>query len=336
MLPNDIQLAVQATRPSAGRSRQLLVPIHREQHPRYGLVEVTPDDVTRYARHFAEGIKTYHGRLPFTIDHDESRGAAGWITSVEPGPDGLWGDVEWTPSGVEAIESQQYPFISPEWLDAWTDPVTQQTYTDVFEGASLVVRPQFRDLPPAVVQHYSEDPAPTVWVVERKMPDKPAGDQPATQSADPAALATDEAVSKTFAEADVTDLRRQFAERDATIASQQARIAAMERGEQKRQFSEVAESLTFAESHRLAPASREALAEFGADLHQVSPDLARRFGELLPGLKTYQVGEHGLSGEAATTKTVEIDPDLKRFAEDNGLDSEVVKAAQEGNTTWRR
>jgi hypothetical protein len=172
---SQAQLAVQAARPVATgaggqpRSHQLLVPLHREVHPRYGPIEITHDDVARMAQHFADGVKTYAGKVPFSIEHDETRGAAGWITGVEAGPEGLWGEVAWTPSGVKAIDEQQFPFISPELLCSWTDPVTQLTYRDVFEGASLVVRPEFRDLPPAVVQHYSEDPAPTVWVVEKPM-----------------------------------------------------------------------------------------------------------------------------------------------------------------------
>src|ERR1035438_8401578 len=165
---NDaFRLVVQAARPVAARSSVLLVPLHKEVHPRYGTIEITEEHIALMARHFTARVKTYDGRLPFTLDHDEGRGAAGWITGVQVQPDGLWGDVEWTKLGVEAVAEHEFPFISPELLDRWTDPVTGKRYQHVFEGAALVVRPEFRELPPAVLAHYKTAPEPTVVVTEK-------------------------------------------------------------------------------------------------------------------------------------------------------------------------
>jgi phage I-like protein len=59
-----------------------------------------------------------------TIDYDHgtnkkegSSRAAGWITELASkgpnGESGIWGRVEWTKSGAEAIESREYRFLSP-------------------------------------------------------------------------------------------------------------------------------------------------------------------------------------------------------------------------------
>jgi len=206
VVPETAQLAVQAAQPSAGRFRQLVVPIHRELHPKYGLVEITADDIGRYVANWHAGVKLYPGppeapdrrRSPVEIRHDDDRGSAGWIYSVWQAPDGLWAEGEYTPMGVQAIVDQEFPFISPNLWPEWTDSVTQQTYEDVFDGFSLEVRPQFRTLPPATVQHYREDPAPTVIVVghpdakERSMTDEQAAEttaevvEQATDPTDPA------------------------------------------------------------------------------------------------------------------------------------------------------
>lgn len=81
-------------------------------------------------------------------------------------------------------------------------------------------------------------------------------------------------------------------------------------------------------------ASRDSLAEFGADLHAVSPELAKRFGELLGGLKTYQPGEVGLSGSAAAGKASADEPapltaEQKRFAEAHGLTEDEYREGME-------
>lgn len=59
--------------------------------------------------------------LPIDYDHATDRAApnghpapaAGWITTIEARPDGLWGRVEWTPEGARAVAHRHYRFLSP-------------------------------------------------------------------------------------------------------------------------------------------------------------------------------------------------------------------------------
>jgi phage I-like protein len=39
--------------------------------------------------------------------------AAGWVVELQSRPDGLWGRVEWTPAGAEAVRSRSYRYYSP-------------------------------------------------------------------------------------------------------------------------------------------------------------------------------------------------------------------------------
>lgn len=391
VVPDTAQIAVQAAQPSAGRFRQLVVPIHHENHPVYGPVDIDQADIAEYAANFRAGVKTYHGAAPVEIDHDESRGAGGWVYRVFEEPDGLWAEGEYTPTGVGAIVEQTFPFISPNLWPTWTDPVTGLTHRNVFDGFSLVMRPEFRSLPPATVQHYREDPHPTVIVVGHN---PTPGPSPQAERGEESDIMADETVEATIpaeaveegavgaglvpapeeaapgqgqaqpvqaegdpADGDETEEQvvevlvpreklefgeagpQQFAEREAALAERETALAQerQEFAEQRRaqtrlQFSERVAGLKFGE-HRLAPAGREALADLAADIHDVDPALAQRFGEALSGLHAYLEGEVGL--DRLKPKPAAADPEMQKFAETHGIDDETMQQAQE-STTWRR
>ncbi len=290
----------------AGRSRQLLVPIVREHHPQYGVVEVTPETVARMAENVRRQVKTYHGRLPVTIDHDTKQGAAGWITGVETDSAGLWGEIEWNSRGVQAIRNQEFPFVSPEWRSRWTDARTGETHRDVFEGAGLVVRPQFRDLPPATLQHFDEAEEPTVWVFweadgpEDDMRDKTDERDEAEAEAEVTASAETEAGTPAGeAEATEPDVDAAAVEGESLafreLREVKAEVAELKRDRARLQFREEAGGLTFGEGgrQRLVPHSRDALAEFLAELPEA---LASRGMKLFGQLRFYEPGERGFSG----------------------------------------
>ena len=62
--------------------------------------------------------------LPIDYDHATDTGkasgapapAAGWITAVEVRADGIWGKVDWTERGREALAAREWRFISPVFL----------------------------------------------------------------------------------------------------------------------------------------------------------------------------------------------------------------------------
>jgi phage I-like protein len=70
-----------------------------------------------------ETTNDYHSGEPIPIDfdhqleHTEKNGAgapaSGWITALESRDDGIWGKVEWTPDGAEALGKRRYRYLSP-------------------------------------------------------------------------------------------------------------------------------------------------------------------------------------------------------------------------------
>ncbi len=51
----------------------------------------------------------------FSLERDKPSEAAGWITSLEQRPDGLWAQIRWSDSGQQAVTGGRYRFISPVW-----------------------------------------------------------------------------------------------------------------------------------------------------------------------------------------------------------------------------
>jgi phage I-like protein len=51
----------------------------------------------------------------FSYDPEKSSEAMGWIREVQARADGVWGRVEWTDLGTQALANRRYKFISPVW-----------------------------------------------------------------------------------------------------------------------------------------------------------------------------------------------------------------------------
>lgn len=51
----------------------------------------------------------------FSLERDKPSEAAGWISSLEQRPDGLWAQIRWSDSGQQAVTGGRYRFISPVW-----------------------------------------------------------------------------------------------------------------------------------------------------------------------------------------------------------------------------
>ena len=53
----------------------------------------------------------------FSYDPGKSSASYGWIKEIQNRDDGLWGRVEWTSLGSDAISGGVYRFLSPTWLN---------------------------------------------------------------------------------------------------------------------------------------------------------------------------------------------------------------------------
>lgn len=50
-----------------------------------------------------------------SLDQDKPTVAAGWITTLEKRPNGVWAQIKWSDLGKKSIEGGRYRFISPVW-----------------------------------------------------------------------------------------------------------------------------------------------------------------------------------------------------------------------------
>lgn len=88
--------------------------------------------------------------LPVDFDHAGHRGAprgepapaAGWIDKLAVKGDGLWGRVQWTPPGAQALADRTWRFISPTFLHDRVPPMKVQKVL----GAALTNVPAFGPL----------------------------------------------------------------------------------------------------------------------------------------------------------------------------------------------
>jgi phage I-like protein len=67
--------------------------------------------------------QSYQGKADIPIDYEhasiiaapkgQQAPAAGWITSLEVGPNGIWGNVQWTAAAAQKIKDREYRYLSP-------------------------------------------------------------------------------------------------------------------------------------------------------------------------------------------------------------------------------
>jgi phage I-like protein len=120
-------------------------PLGPFNHPVHGKIEFTAERVKR----FADNVKNKVRGQDLNIDYDHREGeAAGWVKDAEARADGLWLLVEWTKKAAEQIRNKAYRYFSPDFFDEWTNPSTNQKYTDVLCGGGLTNRPFLKGILP--------------------------------------------------------------------------------------------------------------------------------------------------------------------------------------------
>mgnify|MGYP000888393082 CR=1 FL=1 len=333
---------------SPARSRQLLVPTGTWAHPAYGRISIDDEAIRRYVQHYRDGVRVLGGadgagRLPVTVEHDAAAGAVGWITDLEASPEGLVAEIEWTPGGAEQWASGARPYLSPELLPRYTDPRTGRSYERVLNGASLVVRPFFSELPQVAVQS-AADPEPIGLMVfsdiERSQEDgmEEQTGQAALETMAAEVVATAPALTEVTAEptaasavaADEADdetvesgAQTAVSPVEARLAEMEAELAALRREKAVQAFSDALEVMRFGDAAgvplRLAPAGRSALAEALAD---VPAALADRLVAALSSLQTYAEGEIGHGGGGASSAPVVLSEGDRSVARQLGLSEE--------------
>jgi hypothetical protein len=202
------------------------------RHPVYGEIRLTPERIARFvANHNA---RVYGQDVPVLVDAEHAPklyGAMGELGSARVEPDGsATAEVRWTRRGEQLIREGRVRYVSPQWYERWTDPVTGEEHHDVLIGLALTNQPFFKEhvLAPLVATERGEETAdmPQIEVT--------AGMAPATEAQE--AMVMSEAQFREIEERIAQQFAEQIrAEREAREAAE-ARVAALEERERLQQF----------------------------------------------------------------------------------------------------
>lgn len=113
-------------------------------HPVYGAVDLPRERIERFVNNL--NAQVYQDRIQIDAEHQSKlSGACGWITGARLNPDGSAdARADWTDRGRKLIEADRFRYVSPEWLDKWTEPASETKHTDVLIGAAICTRPFFK------------------------------------------------------------------------------------------------------------------------------------------------------------------------------------------------
>ncbi|MFB5192787.1 hypothetical protein [Alicyclobacillus fastidiosus] len=154
----EVGVTVDETRKFADNPAKLKIPVGRIgewNHPRYGRIKMSQDTFDQMRRNFQE--KTI-GRDPFIrIGHNKSDDptfgaskAEGWITDLVQEGDILYALADPTnPEVANLIQSKQYRYASPEYLDNYRSKEDGSSKGAALEALSLTNEPFLTRLPEA-------------------------------------------------------------------------------------------------------------------------------------------------------------------------------------------
>ena len=266
-----------------------LVPVGEYPHPESQLIQVIDEQaIQAIANRFSAeaGQTNFAGLLidqeHFSYDPDKSSAAFGWVRRVENRADGLWGQVEWTSLGSQALKDKTYKFISPVWLPRDTEPVTNR--------AANVRRPLRLD---SLGLTNSPNLRGMVPLVNRSSASTPAGGLPAIKQMNRVAahLGLAAEASEDAILAAVTALTNRATQAEAQVKPLTGRITALE--------AEIKTTTNAVIDHDLAPLANRVAPEEIATWREAL--LANRTG-MLPLLKGFI--SHLPAAKGATTAPV--------------------------------
>jgi len=115
------------------------------KHPSYGEISFDVAGNTSFVNNFKAGI--YQARIPIDAEHQTKvSGAVGWITDMRMNDNGSAdAKAEWTDRGNKMLQGGRFRYVSPEFYPTWTDPATDEVFTNVAVGLALTNRPYFKE-----------------------------------------------------------------------------------------------------------------------------------------------------------------------------------------------
>ncbi len=115
--------------------------------PFYGELKIDRAMLREMVKNFNEDV--YGQRIAINISHSDMHGAAGFINKLHiRSGNKLFGDIEWTALGVDAIHNKGFRYFSVEFINDYKDPETEDKKGTLLVGAALTIRPRVKRLDP--------------------------------------------------------------------------------------------------------------------------------------------------------------------------------------------
>ena len=125
-------------------------PFDSWDHPIYGTTTVNREIGSRYVENLKSNVRGQDIATNYEHGEDPAKGAkaSGWIRDAELRDDGVYLQVEFTPTAIQEIKNGEWKYFSAESYDEWEHPHTGQKYQYVLAGGALTNRPWVKGMLP--------------------------------------------------------------------------------------------------------------------------------------------------------------------------------------------
>jgi phage I-like protein len=322
------------------------------QHPSYGTIRITDDDVDKFVQSFNNRVR----KVDIAVDqeHMPEKGAAGWFKEVkkvfEDDKTKLKASVKWTKLGKELISNGIFKYFSPEFDFDYEDMETHEMFENVLLGGALTNRPYFKSLAPvalsetmfATFNNYhstkggnkmnkDELKAKLAEDSEFVLAEEASDEEKALYEEVKTELAKEAEDTKGDDAAEVKASEKFIAREDhiKQMNELKSKLGIVEAKLRKEEVTKQVDSLVFSESNAdgvLLPKNKKAAVEL---LMSANPKVAKLFNEFVEGLPKVSAKlfkEEGVEGEKPETS--ELEQKAEEIMEKQGLTySEALKVA---------
>ncbi|MBK7011925.1 MAG: hypothetical protein IPH43_04050 [Xanthomonadales bacterium] len=95
--------------------------------------------------------RAYGQDIFIDVNHEPGKGAAAQVTALSVDGQRLRAEVEFTPYGIEAVQTRGFRYLSAEFVDDYIDNEQGRSHGPVLLGAGLTVRPVIKRLDPVTL-----------------------------------------------------------------------------------------------------------------------------------------------------------------------------------------
>jgi len=123
----------------------------------YKNFKVKPRELDEFVANFhANALQTEKGEVQFNFSHNSHERAAGWITDLRRNGKHLEGKVRWTRAGRQALEDEDFKYVSAELAFVYKNEETGEETNNVLTGAALTNIPFVRGMKAVALSETSE------------------------------------------------------------------------------------------------------------------------------------------------------------------------------------